>query len=98
MMKKIVDQGADAIALSPYEPAKFVEIVNDCIKKEVPVLTLNNDILNSSRLCYVGANYYKSGRMAGNSSVNLSKPGMSQFYAGNPTFGKTSCESPVLWK
>jgi ABC-type sugar transport system, periplasmic component len=65
VMRKIADEGAEAIAVSPYEPDKFVDVIDEFVKKGIRVITLNNDVVDSTRLCYIGSNYYKSGRIAG---------------------------------
>lgn len=75
IMKNAVDEGANAIAVSPYEPDGFGDIIDDFIKKGIPIITFNNDIVNSSRLCYIGTNYWKSGRIAGEVLGKIAKKG-----------------------
>jgi LacI family transcriptional regulator len=65
LLKDLVEQGADAIALSPYEPEVFLEIVNELVDQGLPIITFNNDIPNSKRLCYVGSDYTAIGYLAG---------------------------------
>jgi ABC-type sugar transport system, periplasmic component len=65
IIKEIGTMGVDAIAMSPYEPEKFVDVIDEYMKRKIPVITFNNDVVDSTRLCYVGTNYYKNGRIAG---------------------------------
>lgn len=60
-----VAQEADAIAISPYEPDKFIETINEIVDAGKPVITFNNDVAESKRLCYIGTDYYRSGKLAG---------------------------------
>lgn len=64
-IERRVKDGVDAFVLSPYEPERLVPIINDLSGQGIPVVTFNNDVPNSSRLCYVGTDYFKSGCLAG---------------------------------
>jgi LacI family transcriptional regulator len=41
-------------------------IINDMIRKNIPVATFNSDAINSKRLFFIGVNYINSGRIAAN--------------------------------
>ena len=75
IIKEASESGADAIAISAYEPDKFIDIIDELVKKNIPVVTFNNDVVNSTRLSYIGTNYYKSGRLAGEVMVKHCKQG-----------------------
>ncbi|MDF2927630.1 MAG: LacI family DNA-binding transcriptional regulator [Paenibacillaceae bacterium] len=75
VLKQIVREGADGVALSPYEPEKFVDLVNELVDQGLPVITLNNDIPESRRLCYVGSDYTATGYLAGEMLGKLVKQG-----------------------
>lgn len=49
------------------QPINYDSIVNEIRKltqQGIRVITINNDIENSDRLCYIGSDYFKSGRIA----------------------------------
>lgn len=75
LLRQIAGEGADAIALSPYEPDKFVDIVNELSRQGVPIVTFNNDIPDSRRVCYVGSDYKAIGYLAGEVLGKLVKKG-----------------------
>ncbi len=52
------------LILQPINDAKISYQINALSQENIPVITLNNDIENSSRMCYVGSNYIKSGQTA----------------------------------
>lgn len=54
----------DGLAISPYNDNAVREKIDDLCKQGIPVVTLNTDIENSSRLAYVGSNFYRSGETA----------------------------------
>ncbi len=61
----VAEGGADAVALSPFDPESFRHAVAEAADRRVPLVLFNNDIPDSGRLLYVGANYRQSGRLAG---------------------------------
>lgn len=61
--------------------------IMDLMKKGIPVITLNSDLPDSSRLCFVGQNYYQSGRIAAELlSKCISLPGKILAVVGNLEF------------
>lgn len=57
--------GTDGIILSPINEARIVAAIDACSAKEIPVITINTDIKGSQRLCFIGQNGFKAGRIAG---------------------------------
>ncbi|MGP3778835.1 substrate-binding domain-containing protein [Halanaerobium saccharolyticum] len=55
----------DALILSPWEPKKAKSIINELIRKNIPVVTFNRDAPESNRLFYFGCDYIDAGRIAG---------------------------------
>ena len=53
--------GVSGIAISPINVPEIEEKINRMIDAGIAVLTVNSDIENTGRLCYVGCNYYQSG-------------------------------------
>jgi LacI family transcriptional regulator len=75
LIEQIIEQGADAVALSPNEPEEFVDIVNKLADRGIPIITFNNDISNSKRICYIGSDYTAIGYLAGDVLGKLVKQG-----------------------
>mgnify|MGYP000028307863 CR=1 FL=1 len=57
--------GTDGIILSPVNAAEIVEAIDRCAAKKIPVVTVNTDIKGSQRLCFIGQNGFRAGRVAG---------------------------------
>lgn len=57
--------GTDGIILSPVNEARIVQAIDGCTQKGIPVITINTDIKGSQRLCFIGQNGFKAGRIAG---------------------------------
>lgn len=53
--------GVSGIAISPINVPAVEQKINALIEAGITVLTVNSDIENTGRLCYVGCNYYQSG-------------------------------------
>jgi LacI family transcriptional regulator len=65
-IQKALDAGEmDGLAISPYEPERFTGVIDALMERGIPVITYNNDVVDSTRLCFVGTNYYKNGKLAG---------------------------------
>lgn len=61
----LLSEGVNGLAISPYNDTAVREKINTLHSEGIPVVTLNTDIENSSRLAYVGSNFYRSGEAAG---------------------------------
>ncbi|MDE7199883.1 MAG: LacI family DNA-binding transcriptional regulator [Lachnospiraceae bacterium] len=61
----LLSEGIDGLAISPYNDRAVRDKINSLSEQGIPVVTLNTDIENSSRLAYVGSNFYRSGEAAG---------------------------------
>ncbi len=59
------EQNVQAIILTPVNDDRIARAIHFLTEKAIPVVTVNADIEKSSRLCYVGCDYEKSGRVAG---------------------------------
>ena len=55
----------DAIALAPNNPMIMGEAINRVVARGIPVVTFNNDVPESNRICYVGSDYIQCGMLAG---------------------------------
>lgn len=61
LIDELVDEGIDGLAFTPVEDTRIRERINQ-LSKTIPVVTLNTDIPNSHRLCYVGQEGFQAGR------------------------------------
>ena len=57
--------GVSGIAISPINLPEIERKINELVAAGIKVITVNSDIENTGRLCYVGCNYYQSGITAG---------------------------------
>ena len=57
--------GVSGIAVCPLNLPEIEEKINSLVAAGIKVITVNSDIENTGRLCYVGCNYYQSGVTAG---------------------------------
>lgn len=57
-------ENANILALNPIAVETVAVAIRDSIEKNVPVITLNTDIEETGRMCYVGSNYKASGKTA----------------------------------
>ena len=64
-LEEMRQTGVSGIAISPINLPQIEQKINELIEQGVRVLTVNSDIENTKRLCYVGCNYYQSGVTAG---------------------------------
>lgn len=61
----LLADGCQALAITPTTEADVVDRIERLIEDGIPVVMFNGDIPSSNRLCYVGMDNYKSGKMAG---------------------------------
>lgn len=60
----LVKEGVQGIALSPADRPELVERIDFLCNHGIPVVTLNSDVPNSQRLCFVGMDNYRAGQTA----------------------------------
>lgn len=63
-MDSIVEAGVKALIIVPVESRELEEKINELKKQGITVVTLNDDLVNSQRLFYVGPQLRQSGRVA----------------------------------
>ena len=67
--------GAQAIALSPTDCQEIREKLASLAEQRLPVVTFNSDISDAARLCYVGEDSHRAGRIAGEIAHKFLRPG-----------------------
>lgn len=65
MLQYYRNQKKDGIILMPLESPEVLREIDACDQAGIPVVTVNTDIKNSKRMCYVGEDGFKAGKIAG---------------------------------
>jgi LacI family transcriptional regulator len=63
-IEKLVEAGANGILFSVMDDELIRKSINKAVDQGVPVVTFNSDVENSKRICFVGQDLYKSGKLA----------------------------------
>ncbi|QEY35275.1 substrate-binding domain-containing protein [Caproiciproducens galactitolivorans] len=63
-IKELAEKNVSALCVSTVDVPEVQETLNNFIEKGIPVVSVNSDVSNTNRLCYVGCNYTESGRAA----------------------------------
>lgn len=64
LMREMKDK-VQLLILNGINEEQISKEIQDYMEDGIPVITINADVENSGRLCYVGCNFYSSGRTAG---------------------------------
>jgi len=65
ILRKYKEEKKDGIILSPLNTKEIVFEIDKCTEAKIPVITINSDIKGSLRLCFIGQDGFKAGRVAG---------------------------------
>lgn len=83
----LVEQGAKGIALCATDHISIVEKIDELAAAGIPVITFNSDIPKSHRLCFIGQDLVREGRVAGSLMAKYLRPDDILLIAiGNPEF------------
>ena len=64
-LDELLKEDISGLIISPYNDPRVQERINDISKKGIPVVTVNTDLADSSRIAYVGSDAFKGGQTAG---------------------------------
>lgn len=64
ILEDLLARGIDGIAVSPADPDNQIGFLNE-VARQTPLITSDSDAPGSDRLCFVGVDNYKAGRMCG---------------------------------
>ena len=64
VFEEIIKKGYDGILIIPANPLLLQPHVDAAVQADIPVVTLNNDVPLSKRLCFVGEDSIRAGRVA----------------------------------
>ena len=66
IMKDFREAGVKGIALVPTDDELLKKTINEFVEKDgISVITINSDLEDTKRLCFIGQDSYASGRVAG---------------------------------
>ena len=74
-IEQAIEENAAGILLGSNEPDEVKDLIDKCISLSIPVITFNNDVPSSKRLCYVGGDYIEAGVLAGEIMGKLAPTG-----------------------
>ena len=75
LMDQVVENGTQGIALCASDCGAVRAKLEDLKARRVPVVTFNSDIPGGARLCYVGEDAHRAGRIAGEIAAKFLRPG-----------------------
>ncbi len=64
-LEKLKNDKAAGIIMCPINSPRVVKKIDECAEEGIPVITINTDIKGSQRLCFIGQDGFKAGRIAG---------------------------------
>lgn len=86
-MDVLLERGAQGIALCAKDHVSIVNKVNALDDAGIPTITFNSDLTGARRLCFVGQDILRSGRVAGELMSKCLRQGDTLLIAiGNPEF------------
>lgn len=71
MMKKAIEDGADAIVLAPLDTERLNPVIEEATSKGIPVLTLDSDVTSDKRVATIGTSNESAGAIAARNAVQL---------------------------
>ena len=88
LLERLAQEGADGIALCASDHPAIREKLEALHCQGIPVVTFNSDLAGARRLCFVGEDAHRAGRIAGEIAAKLCRPGQALLvvYAG-PEYG-----------
>ena len=84
LLDAVAAEGVDGIALCALDAPAVREKLQELADAHIPVVTFNSDITGAKRLCFVGEDAHRAGRIAGEIASKFCRPGerMLVVYAG----------------
>jgi ribose transport system substrate-binding protein len=71
IVENLISRGVDGIGISPCDGDALVPVIEKAVQKGIPVITVDSDANTDKRLCYVGTDNRKAGRIAGEQMAKL---------------------------
>lgn len=73
-IRRLAENGCAALCVSTIDVPEIRACVDEIVERGIPVVTMNTDISNTKRLCYVGCDYIKCGRTAAGLLEKMARP------------------------
>lgn len=70
-LEYLIGKKVAGVIIRPVDDVELRDAVREVVKAGIPVVTFNSDLVDSGRLCFVGQDLLKSGRVAGNLMAKL---------------------------
>lgn len=80
LLDELVEEQVGGIVLTPINTIEIAKKIDRLKEKGIEVITINTDVLGSSRMAYVGCQYKKSGTVAAG-VMGMMNPGHPETYA-----------------
>ena len=74
LLNEVVDSGAQAVALSAFGTEDIRRALERLSERGIPAATFNSDVPGGRRLCYVGEDGHRAGRVAGEIASRFLRP------------------------
>jgi len=85
-LEYLTQHNVAGIILRPADDKQLQETVRNVVKQGIPVVTFNSDLKDSGRMCFVGQDLLKAGRVAGNLMGKLlNRKGKTAIITGSTT-------------
>jgi LacI family transcriptional regulator len=65
LLLELADTGVSGVVISPNDPIVVAPAIDALVGRGIPVLTISSDAPGTGRMCYVGCDYNRAGRIAG---------------------------------
>lgn len=86
-LERLLEQRVQGVAMCAKDHISITEKVNELYERGVPVVTFNSDLSNCRRLCFIGQDLKRGGRVAGELMSKYLRPDDNLLIAiGNPEF------------
>ena len=86
-LEVLAGQGVNGMAVCAKDHAAIVHKINELREKGIVFVTMNTDLTGCDRLCFIGQDLIRSGRVAGELMAKYLRPEDSLLIAiGNPEF------------
>ena len=63
-IEKLVSKGIRGLVLAPSHPESIAPVIDNLASKGIHVLLIDTDVPQSNRMCYIGSDYQRSGRIS----------------------------------
>ncbi|WP_284645107.1 sugar ABC transporter substrate-binding protein [Paenibacillus silviterrae] len=65
MLETMIKQKVSGIAISPIDPVALAPLINKAVAEGIPVICFEEDVPQSQRLSFIGANPFQEGKLMG---------------------------------